>query len=191
MTTLLQRALFFGAGLVFGLAVGLLLGSSPEAPMPAPVPASPVTATAPEPEEVDADRLEELMAAVREAPDDPGARVRVADLYLDARQFGDAVYWLQQAHNLVPSDLDIRSRLAFARIGLGDVDSATSEFEAILAEDPNHADSLLAMGRLSLYLERDIEGGIRYWERLIEAAPGSPAAAAVREELEALKNAHP
>ncbi len=188
MSPLARRGLFFAAGLVFGVGVGWLLGSAeaPEAPEPRAVPE--VAAT--EPAEVDEARLEQLLGEVREAPEDPAARVRVADLYLDARQFGDAAYWLQQAHNLVPADLDIRSRLAFARIGLGQVDAATAEFEAILAVDPDHADSLLAMGRLSLYLLQDIEAGVRYWERLVAVAPASAAAEAVLAELEALKSAH-
>ncbi len=187
MSRLGERGLFFAAGLAFGAGVGWLIASS-EAPPAAP---APLSASAPEPGTVDAGRLEERMAVVRDAPEDPEARVRVAELYLESRQFGDAVHWLEQAHNLTPGDLDIRGRLAFARIGLGDVETATSEFETILAEDPDHADSLLAMGRLSLYLHQDIEAGIRYWERLVEVAPGTPAAAAVLEELEALKSAHP
>ena len=57
--------------------------------------------------------------------------------------------------------------------------------------DPNHPASLLSLGRIKLYVQRDIEGGLTMWERLIDVASGTSEAAGVVEELEALKSAHP
>ena len=150
MNQLSERALFFGAGLAFGILVGFLVSGSPGPPAPAAPPPAPAPETAsaplPEPRPVDPEALQTLLAAVEATPEDPAARVAVADLHLDALDFGQAVYWLQQARNLDPSDLDVRSRLAFAQLGAGDVAGAVTGFEAVLAEDPEHFESLARAG---------------------------------------------
>lgn len=195
MTQLSERALFFGAGLAFGVLVGFLVSGppgppAPAAPSPAPAP-EPVSAPVPETRPVDPEVLQSLLAAVEASPEDPAARAAVADLHLDALDFGEAVYWLQQARNLDPSDLDLRSRLAFAQLGAGDVAGAVAGFEAVLAEDPEHFESLAALGRVRLFVEQDLAAGIELWERAIAAAPDSPEAAALRAQIESLRTAHP
>ena len=137
------------------------------------------------------DALEALIDAVEARPEDPAARAAVGELYLDARDFREAVYWLQQARNLDPSDLDIRSRVAFAQLGTGDVAAAVAAFERVLEEDPEHFESLVALGQVRLFAEQDLEAGIELWERAIAAAPGSPEAAALRAQIESLRTAHP
>ena len=195
MNRLSERALFFGAGLAFGILVGFLVSGSPGPPAPAAPPPAPVPETAaapaPEPRPVDPEVLETLLAAVEANPEDPAARAGVADLHLDALDFGEAVYWLQQARNLDPSNLDIRARLAFAQLGAGDVAGAVAGYEAVLAEDPEHFESLLALGRVRLFVEQDLAAGIELWERAIAARPDSPEAAALRAQIDSLRTAHP
>ncbi|MXX86027.1 MAG: tetratricopeptide repeat protein [Acidobacteria bacterium] len=195
MNQLSERALFFGAGLAFGVLVGFLVSGSPGPPAPAAPPPAPAPETAsaplPEPRPVDPEALQTLLAAVEATPEDPAARAAVADLHLDALDFGQAVYWLQQARNLDPSNLDVRSRLAFAQLGAGDVAAAVAGYQAVLAEDPGHFESLVALGRVRLFVEQDLAAGIELWERAIAAAPESPAAAALRAHIDSLRTAHP
>ena len=195
MNRLSERALFFGAGLAFGILVGFLVSGSPGPPAPAAPPPAPVPETAaapvPEPRPVDPEALQTLLAAVEANPEDPAARAAVGDLHLDALDFGEAVYWLQQARNLDPSDLDIRARLAFAQLGAGDVAGAVAGYEAVLAENPEHFESLLALGRVRLFVEQDLAAGIELWERAIAARPDSPEAAALRAQIDSLRTAHP
>lgn len=195
MNQLSERALFFGAGLAFGILVGFLVSGSsgppaPAAPPPAPVPET-ASAPLPEPGPVDPEALQTLLAAVEATPEDPAARAAVGDLHLDALDFGQAVYWFQQARNLDPSDLDVRSRLAFAQLGAGDVAGAVAGYEAVLAEDPEHFESLVALGRVRLFVEQDLAAGIELWERAIAAWPDSPEAAALRAQIDSLRTAHP
>ena len=206
MSPLAERALFFGAGLLFGVVLGFLVGGGPEAPaapsreassplreeagLPEAV-SAPDAAGTPAPRPVDPERLEALLAAVEARPEDPAARAAVGELYLEAGEFPDAAYWLRQARNLDATDLDLRSRLAFALFGLGDVPGAVAGYEEVLAEDPDHFESLLALGRLRLFVEQDLAAGIALWERAIASAPDSPEARALRAEIEALRQAHP
>ena len=195
MNRLSERALFFGAGLAFGILVGFLVSGSPGPPAPNAPPPAPVpeTASAPLPESrpVDPEALQTLLAAVEATPEDPAARAAVADLHLDALDFGQAVYWFQQARNLDPSDLDLRSRLAFAQLGAGDVAGAVAGYESVLGEDPEHFESLVALGRVRLFVEQDLAAGIELWERAIAARPDSPEAAALRAQIDSLRTAHP
>lgn len=201
MNALPQRALFFGAGLAFGVFVGWLLAQSSEvpaiparaarAPTPAPPPASAPPPAPEAPRPVDEARLEELLAAVEGDPEDPAARAAVGDLYFASREYRDAAYWYRQARNLDPADLDIRASLGFALLARGEVAGAIAEYEAVLAEDPGHPDSLLALGRLRLYVEQDIAGGIALWERYLETAPDSAEADGLRQAIRALREAHP
>ena len=197
MSRLAERALFFGAGLSFGVLVGMFLGGGVSSEREtAPTPRSRAAETAPpppagEPGEPDRARLDAALAAVEARPDDAGARAAVGALHLEARDFREALYWFQQARNLDPRDLGIRSRLAFARLGLGQVEAAVAEYRTILEEDPEHLESLVALGRIRLFVEQDMEAGIALWERAVAAAPDSPEAAALRSQLEALRTAHP
>ena len=197
MSPLRERALFFGAGLAFGAVVGWLIAGSSGAPPfsaapPAPAPAAdsgppPI----PEARPVDPDVLAALLAEVEARPEDPTARAAVGDRYLEALDFGEAVYWFQQARNLDPADLDTRSRLAFAQLGLGDVPAAVAGYEEVLAEDPDHLEALVALGRIRLFVEQELAAGIELWERAIAAAPDSREAAALRAQIESLRSAHP
>jgi tetratricopeptide (TPR) repeat protein len=74
--------------------------------------------------------------------------------------------------------------------GLGRIDEAISEYEAALALNPSHPQSLLGLGRVLLFGKNDVQRGIEAWSRLLEASPESPEAESIREELEALKAAH-
>ena len=85
----------------------------------------------------------------------------------------------------------MRNQLALCYLNAENLDSAVASYEETLRLDPNHPASLLSLGRIKLYVQRDIEGGLAMWERLIDVAPGSTEASSVVEELEALKSAHP
>lgn len=201
MTPLAQRLLFFGAGLAFGGLVGWLAGRSapgvgvtPGAPMVSGAPAAaaiPPPPVAEPPARVDEGRLEALLGEVEGRPEDPAARAAVGGLYLEARNFGEAAYWFQQARNLAPADLESRASLGLALLGMGDVRGAAAEYEAVLAEDPAHGEALLALGRLRLYALRDMTGGIELWERFLAAHPDAPEAGELREAVRALRSAHP
>lgn len=201
MTSLAQRLLFFGAGLAFGVLVGWLAGRSapgvgvtPGAPLVSGAPAAPIAPPPPvaePPAPVDEERLEALLAGVETRPEDPAARAAVGHLYLEARDFSEAAYWFRQARNLAPADLASRAALGLALLGMGDVQGAAAEYEAVLAEDPAHGGALLALGRLRLYALQDMAGGIELWERFLAAHPDAPEAGELREAVRALRSAHP
>jgi tetratricopeptide (TPR) repeat protein len=189
---------FFVSGLAFGVAAGYFVfrAVSP----PTETPASPQAAAMPrstigldaekQPGALDEKEVKALEAQARENPRDGEIRTRIGSLYMEAGRHSEALPWIEEAVRLDGNDLHARSHLALAYLNLGRLEEAVAAFEANLAKDPNHPASLLGLGRIKLYVQQDIQGGLAMWEKLIAAAPESPEAKAVREELEAMKAAH-
>jgi tetratricopeptide (TPR) repeat protein len=191
---------FFVSGLAFGVAAGYFVF---RAVSPSGVaPGSPAAASTAMPgssiglenqgdaRELDEKELETLEAQARENPRDVAVRTKIGGLYMDAGRHGEALPWLEEAVRIDPEDLLARNHLALVYLNLGRLEPAVAAFEENLRKDPAHAPSLLGLGRIKLYVQQDIQGGLALWEKLMEVAPESPEAAAVKDELEALKSAH-
>lgn len=189
--------LFFVTGLTFGVAAGYFVFRA-LAPAPASVASrSPGVSSSPigleelaAPRELDDDEVERLEARIESEPDNPEPRAELGRLYMDAGRYEEAIARLEEALELEPDDLYARSHLALCYLNAGNLEGAVASYEEALRIDPNHPASLLGLGRIKLYLQRDIQGGLAMWERLVEVAPSSTEAASVREELEALQSAH-
>ncbi|HJS74444.1 MAG TPA: tetratricopeptide repeat protein [Vicinamibacteria bacterium] len=189
---------FFVSGLAFGIASGYFVfrAVSPSAGAPAASEASAMPQSTiglddqDRPKELDEREVQALEAKARANPRDTEVRTRIGNLYMEAGRHKDALPWLEEAVRIDGNDLHARNHLAITYLNLGRLEEAVAAFEENLAKDPGHAASLLGLGRIKLYVQQDIQGGLALWEKLAEAAPDSPEAKAVREELEALKSAH-
>lgn len=195
---------FFVSGIVFGVAAGYFLfrtlapttasatrGDAARAGLPAPA-ASPIGLDAAQDRErLDEDEVQRLEARAEANPRDGGVRAEIGGLFMDAERFSEALPWLEEAARLEPSDLHVRNHLAISYLNLGRLDDAVATYEGSLEIDPRDPASLLGLGRIKLYIQQDIRGGLTMWETLVSVAPDSAEARAVRDELEALKSAHP
>jgi tetratricopeptide (TPR) repeat protein len=191
---------FFVSGLAFGVASGYFVfravsppGMAPgiSAAQTSPMPGSSIGLESEgQVRELDEKEIQTLEAQARENPRDSALRTRIGGLYMEAGRHADAAPWLEEAIRIDPDDLHARNHLAIAYLNLGRLEPAVAAFEDNLAKDPEHAASLLGLGRIKLYVQQDIQGGLALWEKLVAVAPDSAEAAAVREELEALKTAH-
>lgn len=196
---------FFVTGLAFGIAAGYFtFRAVTDAPAAAPSMAGAVTPSGETPstiglneetetpvKELDEKEVARLEEKARADASDAAARADLGRLYMEAGRYGDAISWLEQAVNIAPDDLHARNHLAICYLNEGRLGQAVAAFEENLSREPNHPASLLGLGRVKLYMQKDIRGGLAMWEKLIQVAPNSAEAAAVRDELEALKSAHP
>jgi predicted Zn-dependent protease len=198
----------FRAASAGGPVSAALVSTAPSAtgaPAASEAPAAPMGATGPmsslsgsktglgsEPplKKLDEEQVRTLEGKAGKNASDVSSRAELGRLYLEAGKYPEATRWLEEAVNLDPTDLHARNHLAICYLNEGHVDQAVSAFEENLKRDPSHAASLLGLGRVKLYLQRDIQGGLAMWEKLVQVAPDSPEASAVRDELEALKSAH-
>jgi tetratricopeptide (TPR) repeat protein len=191
---------FFVSGLAFGVAAGYFVFRAVTPPRVAPAAAGAPSAAMPEStigldeepkvREIDPDEMRTLEERARANPGDAAVRSRIGSLYMEAGRYEDAQKWLEESLRLDPEDLHARNHLAITFLSLSQVEPAVAAFEENLRKDPSHPASLLGLGRVKLYVQRDIQGGLALWEKLVEVAPDSPEAKAVRDELEALKSAH-
>lgn len=192
---------FFLAGLCFGILAGFFVfravvppsGSSGSSATATPRPQQSQIGLDREPETapLDENAAERLEARARDNPNDAAVRAELGKLYLDAGRYEDAGAWLRSALEIEPRDLSARTQLALSLLNLGRLEDAVAAYEENLRVEPEHPASLLGLGRVKLYLQQDIDGGLALWEKLVAVAPSSAEAQSVRDELEALKSAHP
>jgi tetratricopeptide (TPR) repeat protein len=190
--------LFFISGLAFGVAAGYFVFRAVSTPLATSsagasggMDRSTIGLEEKEPARtLDAEEMKALEAKARDNPEDAAVRARLGSLYMEAERNEEALQWLSEAVRLAPEDLHARNHLAITYLNLGQLENAVAAFEENLERDPAHPASLLGLGRIKLYVQRDIDGGIALWEKLVTIAPDSAEARAVRDELEALKSAH-
>lgn len=188
-----ENAIFFVSGLIFGVLVGYFVFQSViQAPVAAPagVSASASRGPAPEPVQLDHDEVARLEVQAAENPEDGEIRRQIGILYMESSHLQQAVLWFREALKIDENDLVVRNHLAMSLAELGRVDEAVSEYRDALAIEAVDPASLLGLGRVLLLGKNDIRGGIEVWEKLVEAAPDSPEARSIRDELEALRSAH-
>lgn len=190
---------FFVAGLFFGIVAGFFVFRTVVAPdAPANVASAGLSPersrvgldTEPQAEPLDTGEVEKLEEAAKQNPNDAAVRVELAGLYMDAGLYEDAGAWLRGALEIEPRNLRARTHLALSLLNLGRLDDAVATYEETLRLEPEHPASLLGLGRVKLYVQQDIAGGLAMWERLVAVAPSSTEAQSVRDELEALQSAH-
>lgn len=187
-----DNTIFFLVGLVFGVGVGYFLFQSVvQHPASTSLAAqSERESSAPMRPLIDPQEMSALERSARDNPEDSEIRDRIGSLYMEAGNYREAARWFREAMEIEGEDLHLRNHLAMSLAGLGRIDDAIAEYEAALALNPSHPQSLLGLGRVLLLGKNDVQAGIEAWSKLVETAPESPEAASIREELEALKSAH-
>jgi tetratricopeptide (TPR) repeat protein len=191
-----DNAIFFVAGLAFGILLGYFVFQSvaqPTAGVPATASAPTTSGSSDQPPArrlLDHEEVAGLERLLERNPDDNEIRIRIGNLYFDAGHYDEAIPYFQEAIARSPKDPHLRNHLALAYTNLGRVDQAVAAYEAILEVAPADPQGLLGLGRVKLYAQQDIHGGLEAWEELLRVAPNSPEADSIRDELEALKSAH-
>jgi len=187
---------FFIFGIVFGTSLGFFLFQAFKEPKgllvqpPGAQGGLDVVGAAREQLPLDTVLAGQLKEEVEANPDDAQLRNRLGKLYMDSGQHSEALIWFESALVLMPGNLHVRNHLALSLLNMGRTNEAIAQYEEALRIDPTHPQSLLGLGRVKLYVQRDIRGGLTLWERLIREAPASDEARSISEELEALKSAH-
>ncbi len=187
---------FFISGVVFGAIVGFFLFRATGEPtgVPSQPPASQeglgVTGAEATQPPLDTALARQLEEEAETNPNDAEVRGRLGKLHMDSGRYSEAVAWLESSVALMPADLHVRNHLALSLLNMGRTDEAVAQYEEALRIDPAHPQSLLGLGRVKLYVQQDIRGGLALWERLIREAPASDEARSIRDELEALRSAH-
>ncbi|HET6277536.1 MAG TPA: tetratricopeptide repeat protein [Candidatus Polarisedimenticolia bacterium] len=189
---------FLASGILFGFLVGYIIAYAVHEPRvkqtAAPVPAAgnlgmgsvvgaqPPQAGAAAPPggsgqgEAMMDRMMEEIAALKAAleqdPADLPALVRLANLNHDSGQFAEAVELYARALQVRPEDVNVRTDMAICLRELGRVEDAIAEFRVSLTHDPQHWQTWLNLGIVSLFDRQDVETAAEAFAQVEKLNPG-------------------
>jgi tetratricopeptide (TPR) repeat protein len=109
------------------------------------------------------------------------AATDAANLLYDARRYAEAVPFYQKAFALAPTDINISTDLGTALWYSGRTDEALAQYDRSLAINPTHAQTLFNLGIVQRDGRHDKAAAAAVWEKLLDANPGYPNAAEVRQ----------
>jgi Tfp pilus assembly protein PilF len=123
-----------------------------------------------------------LAAEVRKRPDDAYAAYYLAYAFVGAQDPQPAVTLLAKIIEVHPDFTDARSLLGLARIRISDFTGATTEYETVLAREPNNAAALLGLGMIA-YWKRETAVAEDYLDRALRGDPGARDALVFKADL--------
>jgi tetratricopeptide (TPR) repeat protein len=204
-----DNAIFFAGGLIFGLLLGyfvfaavsqttggLASSAGPAGPLGVTGMGGGITQSAQQAQQamsrrvLDPQEVTALQNMIEQNPNDNESRIRLGNLYLESGHDDEAVPLFRAVLEREPGSNHARLHLAQSLSNLGRLDEAVAEYDTVLANEPGNPQALLGLGRVRLYAQQDITGGLEAWEELMRVAPNSREAESIRDELEALKSAH-
>ena len=191
-----SSVVFALGGMVFGLFVGWIVGDQQarQAQQTLAAAASVTAAPAAAPEARQAPPLDEekaraLKVVVEQDSRNATARTQLANMYFDAERYPEAIVWYEQAAALEPKNPDISTDLGVSYYYSNDADRALAQFDKSLAVDPTHVKTLLNQGIVRAFGKQDMAGASESWRKVVDAAPGTPEAAAAQRALDSLQSA--
>lgn len=113
-----------------------------------------------------------LKAALEQDPANLPALVRLANLNHDSGKFPEAVGLYSRALEIRPDDVNVRTDMAICLRELGKVDEALAEFRTSLTHDPEHWQTWLNLGIVSLFDRQDVETAGEAFAQVEKFNPG-------------------
>ncbi len=124
-----------------------------------------------------------LMAKLKTNPKDAQTLEEVGNLYYDAQQFPTAVQFYNQALEIEPKNVNVRTDLGTAYLYMNDPDRAIKELETALKENPKHGQAMFNLGMAQWRAKGDAKAAIATWEKLLQTVPDFPQRADVEQVL--------
>ncbi|MGE0132624.1 MAG: tetratricopeptide repeat protein [Blastocatellales bacterium] len=121
-------------------------------------------------------RLGEASAALRSAlaiEPNVQTKLKLAGVYIQARQFSEAIPVYQEVLNADPSNVEARAALAAVMIESGKGGEAVTQLESLIKTDPNRAD--LRAQLAELYLPTQPEKALEQYDAASRLEPSQPS----------------
>ncbi len=123
---------------------------------------------------------------------DPGnlqALIGIGNLYYDTKQDLLAIGHYEKALALDPSNANVRTDMAVCLRRTGNFDRAIEELKKAISTNPRHMQSRYNLGVILIHDKRDVEGGIKAWEGLLENVPDYPYRDSLKAEIGRMRSA--
>ncbi|HZW37113.1 MAG: tetratricopeptide repeat protein [Deltaproteobacteria bacterium] len=128
---------------------------------------------------------------LKKDPNNLQALIGLGNLYFDMGQDLLAVEHYNKALALDPRNVNVRTDMAVCYRRSGNPDRAIEELKKAISMDPRHAQSRYNLGIILIHDKKDVEGGIRAWEALLENVPDYPYRDSLRNEIAKLRGMGP
>jgi tetratricopeptide (TPR) repeat protein len=119
--------------------------------------------------------VEVLKRAIAARPGDAAGYLALAELYIAAQRFDEALGLLRDAEQRFPKDLDIVFQQGAALERSKRYDEAAAVFERVIAADPLHALALNYLGYMLADRGERLDEAIGYIKRALAIEPGNGA----------------
>ena len=130
-----------------------------------------------------------VVAQLKGDATDFGPLVNLGNTCYDAKQYPTAIEYYQKALKLQPADTSVRTDMATAIWFTGNADQAITEFQKVLAQDPNKANALFNLGIVKWRGKNDAAGAIALWQKLLATNPNFEQRAQVEDLIRQAKSA--
>ncbi len=134
-------------------------------------------------------QIENYKEILKKDPNNLQALINIGNLYFDTRQDLLAIEHYRKALALDPRNVNVRTDLAVSYRRTGDPDKAVEELKKAISMDPRHAQSRYNLGIILIHDKKDVEGGIRAWEALLENVPNYPYRDSLKSEIARMRGA--
>ncbi len=190
--TATQTYIMAGVCLLIGVLVGYLVRGSAnpagQAAAMASAEVQPAAAAAPTPSAAGQQRMpslddmkrmadkqaEPLLAKLKSDPKNVELLNKTALTYKAAHQFQDAIVYFQEALDIDPKNVPIRTDMASCMYYTGNVDGALAELNKSLTYDPKHPGTLMNIGIIKWQGKNDVDGAVAAWQTLLKLNPNFP-----------------
>ena len=116
-------------------------------------------------------QVEPLLAKLQATPKDPALLAEIGNTYYDAQLYNDAVSYYQRSLEIAPKNASVRTDYGTAYWYMGDADKAIAEFNTVLKEEPNMANTLFNRGMVKWQGKMDVAGAVADWQKLLDTNP--------------------
>lgn len=134
-------------------------------------------------------QIENYKEILKKDPNNLQALINIGNLYFDTRQDLLAIEHYRKALALDPRNVNVRTDMAVSYRRTGDPDRAVEELKKAISMDPRHAQSRYNLGIILIHDKKDVEGGIRAWEALLENVPNYPYRDSLKSEIARMRGA--
>ncbi len=131
--------------------------------------------------------FENYRAILRKEPNNLQALIGIGNLYYQTNQERKAIESFEKALAQDPSNSNVRTDMAVCLRRTGNFDRAIGELTKAIAANPRHHHARYNLGVILVQDKKDLDGGIKAWEGLLENVPDYPYRDQLKSEIARLR----
>ena len=132
--------------------------------------------------------IDNYKAILQKEPNNLQALIGLGNLYYQTNQDSKAIESFEKALARDPSNPNVRTDMAVCLRRTGKHDLAIDELKKAISSNPRHPQSRYNLGAILIQDKKDIAGGIRAWEGILENIPEYPYRDQLQQEILRLRS---